>query len=50
MRYDKKAKLWYGKRNALMLDDKEQNTWREITEEKLEKYKLFWFPEDVFMY
>jgi len=50
MRYDKKAKEWFGKRNALMIDDKEQNTWREMTEDELEKYHLFWIPEDDFMY
>jgi len=50
MRYDKKRKQWYGKRNALMLDDKEQDTWREMTEEELEKYNLFSLAEDDFMY
>ena len=50
MRYDKKRKQWYGKRNALMLDDKEQYTWRDMTEEELEKYKLFSLAEDDFMY
>ncbi len=50
MRYHKKNKEWFGKRNALMLDDKEENTWREMTDEELEKYNLFWVPEDDFMY
>jgi len=50
MRYHKKNKEWFGKRNALMLDDKEQCTWREMTEEELEKYNLFWYPEEEFMY
>jgi len=50
MRYDKKAKQWYGKRNPLMLDDKEKNTWRVMTQEELEKYRIFWYPEDDFMY
>ena len=50
MRYHKKTKEWFGKRNALMLDDKKQHTWREMTEEELEKYNLFWYPEDVFLY
>ena len=50
MRYDKKAKQWYGKRNALMLDDDEQRTWRKMTEEELEKYNLWWNLEDDFMY
>ena len=50
MRYDKKSKEWFGKRNALMIDDKEQTTWRDMTEEELEKYHLLWVPEDDFMY
>jgi len=50
MRYAKKAREWYGKRNPLMLDDKEQITWREMTEEELEKYNLYWFPEGGFLY
>jgi len=50
MRYHKKTKEWFGKRNALMLDDKEQCTWREMTEEELEKYHLMWVPEDDFLY
>ena len=50
MRYSKKRKQWYGKRNALMLDDKEQNTWREMIPEELEKYNLFSIAEDDFMY
>ena len=49
MRYDKKAKEWYGKANPLMLDDKEQCTWREMTEEELEKYNISWYADD-FMY
>ncbi len=50
MRYDKKTKQWYGKANPLMLDDKEQCTWREMTEEELEKYNLFWVPDEEFMF
>jgi len=50
MRYHKKTKEWFGKRNALMLDDNEQCTWREMTEEELEKYHLMWVPEDDFLY
>ena len=50
MRYHKKTKEWFGKRNALMLDDKEQCTWREMTEEELEKYNLCWYPEEEFLY
>jgi len=50
MRYDKKNKEWFGKSNPLMLDDKEENTWREMTEEELEKYHIMWVPEEEFMY
>ena len=50
MRYDKKAKQWFGKRNALIIDVKEEDSMREMTEEELEKYHIMWFPEDDFMY
>ena len=50
MRYHKKNKEWFGKRNPLMLDDKEQHTWRVMTEEELKKYHLMWIPEDDFLY
>ena len=50
MRYDKKAKLWYGKANALMLDDKEKYGWREMTQEELDKYDILWCSEDDFTY
>lgn len=49
MRYDKKAKQWYGKANPLMLDDVEQNTWREMTQEELDNYNIYWYADD-FMY
>jgi len=49
MRYHKKFKEWFGKRNALMLYDKKKGS-REMTEEELEKYHLFWYPEDDFLY
>jgi len=50
MRFNKKEKVWYGKANPLMLDDKEQHTWREMTEEELEKYHIMWITEADFMY
>ncbi len=49
MRYNKKTKQWFGKRNALMLYDKKEGS-REMTEEEIEKYNLFWYPEDDFLY
>jgi len=48
IRFDKKSKLWHGKRNALMLDDVEQATWRKMTDEELEKYNLYWYHEEEF--
>ncbi len=49
IRFDKKSKLWHGKRNALMLDDVEQATWRKMTDEELEKYNLYWYHEEEFV-
>lgn len=46
MRYDKKTKEWYGKNNPLMLDDKEQHTWREMTQEELDKYNIIWYADE----
>jgi len=50
MRYDKKAKQWYGKANPLLLYDEEECTWRDMTPEELEKYNILWCVEDDFMY
>jgi len=49
MRYDKKKKKWYGKRNPLLLKD-EKGIWKEMTSEEQENYHIMWFPEDDFMY
>ena len=40
MRYDKKKKSWYGRQRALRI--KENNGYREMTEDELEKYNLIW--------
>lgn len=40
MRYDKKRKHWYGRQRALRL--KENGSYREMTKEEIEKYKLHW--------
>ena len=40
MRYDKKGKQWYGRQRALRL--KENGSYREMTEQEVEKYKLYW--------
>ncbi len=49
MRYDKKKKQGYGKRNPLLIKD-EKGLWGEMTTEELEKYNLFSLAEDDFMY
>ncbi len=48
MRYDKKNKKWYGKRNILLIKDKNE-LWIELTVEQQEKYHIIWSPED-FLY
>ncbi len=48
MKYDKKNKKWYGKRNTLLIKDK-NGLWIEITLEEQEKYRIIWSPED-FLY
>jgi len=48
IRFDKKSKLWHGKRNSLMLDDVEQGTWRKMTDDELEKYNQYWYHEEEF--
>ncbi len=48
MRYDKKNKKWYGKRNQLLIRN-EKGLWNEMTIEEQEKYHIIWSPED-FLY
>ncbi len=48
MRYDKKKKKWYGKRNTLLIKDK-NGLWVEMTVEQQEKYHIIWSPEE-FLY
>lgn len=51
IRYDKKDKQWYGRKNALRLVDKSDfNCYREMTPEELEKYKISWYVMDDFEY
>lgn len=45
MRYDKKKKMWYGKRNPLMIKD-EKGMWDKMTPGHQVKYDVLWFPED----
>ena len=40
MRYDKKGKQWYGRQRALRIQ--ENGSYREMIEQEVEKYKLFW--------
>ena len=48
MRYDKRNKQWYGKKNPLLIK-KEKGLWVEMTLEEQEKYHIIWSPED-FLY
>ena len=45
MKYDKKEKKWYGKRNQLLIK-KDNGLWEEMTMEQQEKYQIIWEPED----
>jgi hypothetical protein len=49
MRYDKKRKMWYGKRNPLLIKDS-KGLWHEMTKDEEEKYDIRWYPEDDYMY
>lgn len=49
MRYDKRNKMWYGKKENLWIQDK--YGWCMMNDEQLEKYNLeLWVPEENFMY
>jgi len=51
MKYDKKKKQWYGKRNQLNLIDKENHgEIRFTTPEELEKYEIRWYHDEKFLY
>jgi len=51
MKYDKKNKMWYGKRNPLNLIDKDNHgAYKIMTPEELEKYDIVWFAEEKFLY
>ena len=45
MKYDKKTKKWYGRRNPLLIKN-EKGLWVEMTLEEQEKYHIIWGPED----
>ncbi len=49
MRYDKRNKMGYGKKEHLWIKDK--YCWYMMSDEQIEKYNLeFWVPEENFMY
>lgn len=52
MRYDKKNKQWYGKKNPLSIYEKDQfgRVYRQMTAEELEKYKIYWYVMNDFEY
>tara|TARA_B110000495_G_C22806712_1_gene471064 strand:+ start:131 stop:349 length:219 start_codon:yes stop_codon:yes gene_type:complete len=49
MRYDKKRKVWYGKRNQLLIKN-EKELWVEMTNNEQEKYGIRWYPDMDYMY
>ncbi len=50
MRYDKKNKQWYGKKEKLMFEPKKGHGWEVMTDEDLKNYKIYWYAEDSFSY
>ena len=50
MKYDKKNKQWYGKKENLMYEPKNGYGWKVMTPEVLESYGILWFAEDEFLY
>lgn len=50
IRYDKKKRFWYGKKNPLHiykpLAGYTISTWQEMTPEELEHYKVYWCQSD----
>lgn len=50
IQYDKKNKMWYGKRNSLRIRDKNVGGFRNMTSKELEKYDIVWFAENDFLY
>jgi len=50
MRYDKKKKMWYGKREKLMYEPKKGYGWEYMTPEDLARFDILWTAEEDFMY
>jgi hypothetical protein len=49
IRYDRKNKQWYGKRNPLRMID-ENGGYKIMTSEELVKFGIIWFAEQDFVY
>ena len=49
VRYDKKRKMWYGKRNQLLIKN-EKELWVEMTEDEGKKYDIRWYPDGDYLY
>ena len=49
MRYDKKRKTWYGKRNPLLIKDI-KGLWNEMSKDEKEKYDIRWYTDADYMY
>ena len=49
MRYDKKRKVWYGKRNQLLIKN-EKELWVEMTNNEQEKYGIWWCLDMDYMH
>ena len=52
MRYDRKNKLWYGKKNPLNMYEKSKfgTIRRQMTPDELEKYRISWHVMNDFAY
>jgi hypothetical protein len=51
MKYDKKKKQWYGKRNQLnIIDNENHGEIRFMTHVELEKYGIRWYVDEKFSY
>ena len=49
MRYDKKRKMWYGKKNQLLIKN-EKELWVEMTNDEQEEYGIRWYHDEDYLY
>ena len=49
MRYDKKRKMWYGKKNQLLIKN-EKELWIEMTNDEQEEYGIRWYHDEDYLY